>query len=221
MSSSFSSATTTARIATSSAKRCADAEVFHPPLSFHSPICCVDCCMGRDLFTLISGHSIREIARDASCRRFRRILRASLLPPCCRRPPPRRDWSPRRIFRWRWRRPSPMRRSKLGRLATIHPRAGAGRRTADQGGRRCGRRGWRLRLTGQGRRLLAGGHRQGRRSIELMLPTRLAGMGSALGPFPTCVKALEKALPQPPPSRGAPVAATSGAGRSQLALSVP
>jgi uncharacterized protein GlcG (DUF336 family) len=89
-------------------------------------------------------------------------------------------------------------------------------------GRRCGRRGWRLRLTGQGRRLLAGGHRQGRRSIELMLPTRLAGMGSALGPFPTCVKALEKAhLPQPPPSRGAPVAATSGAGRSQLALSVP
>jgi len=41
---------------------------------------------------------------------------------------------------------------------------------------------------GQGRRLLAGGHRQGRRSIELMLPTRLAGMGSALGPFPTCVK---------------------------------
>ena len=35
-----------------------------------------------------------------------------------------------------------------------------------------------------------------------MLPTRLAGMGSALGPFPTCVKALEKGhLPQPPPSR--------------------
>jgi hypothetical protein len=50
--------------------------------TFHSPICCRDCCMDRDLFTLISGRSIHEIARDASCRRFRRVLRVSLLPPC-------------------------------------------------------------------------------------------------------------------------------------------
>lgn len=40
--------------------------------------------------------------------------------------------------------------------------------------------------------------------------------GSTLGLFPACVKALEKAhLPQPLPSRGAPVAATSGAGHGR------
>jgi hypothetical protein len=63
------------------------------------------------------------------------------------------------------------RRSKLSRLATIHPRPGAARRSADQSGRRCGRRGWRLRITGQGRRLLASRDRQSRGSVELMLPS--------------------------------------------------
>ena len=58
-------------------------------------------------------------------------------------------------------------RPGAGRPEGICSRSRAARRTADQGRRRLGRRGRRVGVPGQRRRLLQGGHRQGSRPAQV------------------------------------------------------